>query len=73
MVYEKGTFPVKNGIQKGLPPAPHKLWTVPPGSQPIFSEATQEERHEPFDFPNGINGVSYVNGKWPDPAQNNNK
>ena len=62
MVYEKGTFPVKNGIQKGLP-LPHKLWTVPPGSQPIFSEATQEHRHEPSDFPNGINGFSYVNGK----------
>ena len=56
MVYEKGTFPAKNGIQKGLPPPlPYKLWTVRPGSHPTFSEATQKDKHEPFDFPNGIN------------------
>ena len=34
-------------------------------SQPIFSEASQMEWHEPSDFPTGISRFSHVNGKYP--------
>ena len=34
-------------------------------SQPIFSEASQMEWHEPSAFPTGISRFSHVNGKYP--------